>query len=205
MENMRASNEGAISVIHGEKTVEEIKAESLYRVENGLHPFTGIDGNDAREALGLVKTLDHDEWAAAWSKIGNRYLQEGEALESTDPINASGLMLRAWQLYSVGHLPSSASRGTQRAYFKALDAFIAHARFWDPPLELVRIPFADSVMIGYMRLPKDATAPVPLVLGISGLDDRKENLAEMFGCFCAGCGVLRTGRTRHWPGGNQGQ
>jgi esterase FrsA len=48
-------------------------------------------------------------------------------------------------------------------------------------LEVVRIPFEDSEIVGYLRLPKDAKGPVPIVIAISGLDSRKEDLSENFG------------------------
>ena len=58
--------------------------------------------------------------------------------------------------------------------------FLAHARFWDPPLEVVRIPFEGSEIIGYLRLPKSASGPVPVVIAVNGLDSRKEDLTESF-------------------------
>jgi esterase FrsA len=51
----------------------------------------------------------------------------------------------------------------------------------DPPLEVVHIPFENSEIIGYLRLPKNANGPVPVVIAISGLDSRKEDLSENFG------------------------
>ena len=63
---------------------------------------------------------------------------------------------------------------------KALEAFLAHARFFDPPLEVVHIPFEGKEIVGYLRLPKNATAQVPLVIAVNGLDSRKEDLTEIF-------------------------
>jgi dipeptidyl aminopeptidase/acylaminoacyl peptidase len=51
----------------------------------------------------------------------------------------------------------------------------------DPPLEVVHIPFEGSEIVGYMRLPKNSKGPVPVVIAISGLDSRKEDLSENFG------------------------
>jgi dipeptidyl aminopeptidase/acylaminoacyl peptidase len=74
-----------------------------------------------------------------------------------------------------------ASAGKKRAYEKALEAFLAHAKMMDPPLEVVRIPFENSEIVGYMRLPKNVKGSVPVVIAISGLDSRKEDLSENFG------------------------
>ena len=40
------------------------------------------------------------------------------------------------------------------SYQKSIEAFLAHARFMDPPLQVVHIPFEGKEIIGYMRLPK---------------------------------------------------
>ena len=61
-----------------------------------------------------------------------------------------------------------------------------HAKSFDPPLEIVRIPFEESEIIGYLRLPAaNVPRPVPLVLAISGLDSRKETIAETYAAAIA--------------------
>ena len=112
--------------------------------------------------------------------VADRYMNEAKSLEKTDPAKANADYIRAWRLYSFGRWPIPASPGKQRSYEKAIEAFLAHARFWDPPLEVVKIPFEGKEIIGYLRLPKNATGPVPLVLAVNGLDSRKEDLAESF-------------------------
>jgi esterase FrsA len=163
-----------------ERTLDERKAEALKRAENGMYPLIGLDPADVREAFASIKTTDKDEWAAAFIAVADRYMAEGKSLEASDPAKADANYIRAWRLYSFGRWPVPASPGKQRAYTKALEAFHAHARFWDPPLEVVRIPFESSEIVGYLRLPKNAKGPVPLVLAISGLDSRKEDLSESF-------------------------
>jgi esterase FrsA len=164
----------------GERTLDEIKAEAIHRAENGMYPLIGLDPQDIREALAGIKTRDKDEWAAAFMAVADRYMQEGHTFETSDPTKANADFIRAWRLYSFGRWPVPTSPGKQRSYEKALDAFRAHARFMDPPLETVRIPFEKSEIIGYLRLPKNATGPVPLVIVVNGLDSRKEDLAENF-------------------------
>jgi esterase FrsA len=164
-----------------ERTLDEIKSEALKRAENGMYPLIGLDPADVREAFASIKTSDNDEWAAAFSAVADRYMDQAKSLEATDPAKASATYVRAWRLYSFGRWPVPSSPGKQRAYAKALEAFLAHARFMDPPLEVVHIPFEGSEIVGYLRLPKNAKGPVPVVLAISGLDSRKEDLSENFG------------------------
>jgi len=165
---------------HAERTIDEIKTEAIHRAEVGQYPLIGLDAGDVREALNSVHTRDKDEWAAAFMAVADRYMNEAKSLEKTDPAKANADYIRAWRLYSFGRWPIPASPGKQRSYEKALEAFRAHARFFDPPMEIVKIPFEGKEIIGYLRLPKNATGPVPLVLAVNGLDSRKEDLAESF-------------------------
>ena len=163
-----------------ERTIDEIKAEAIHRAEVGQYPLIGLDPGDIREATNSIHTRDKDEWAAAFMAVADRYMNEAKSLEKTDPTKANADYIRAWRLYSFGRWPIPASPGKQRSYERAIEAFLAHARFWDPPLEIVRIPFEGKEVIGYLRLPKNTNGPVPLVLAVNGLDSRKEDLSESF-------------------------
>ena len=163
-----------------ERTLDEITTEAIHRAENGMYPLIGLDPGDVKEAFASIHTKDKDEWAAAFMGVADRYMKEAKSLEKTDPTKANADYIRAWRLYSFGRWPIPASPGKQQSYEKAIEAFLAHAKFWDPPLEVVRIPFEGKEIIGYLRLPKDAHRPVPLVLAVNGLDSRKEDLSESF-------------------------
>jgi esterase FrsA len=173
----------ALAQEHRERTLDEIKTEALKRAENGMYPLIGLDPADVREAFASIKTADNDEWAAGFAAVADRYMVHAKALESTDPAKASATYVKAWRLYSFGRWPVPASPGKQHAYAKALEAFLAHSKLMDPPLEVVRIPFEGSEIIGYLRLPKNSRGPVPVIIAISGLDSRKEDLSENFGAI----------------------
>jgi len=168
---------------HQERTLEEIKSEAIHRAEVGGYPLIGLDPNDVREAFESIQTRDKDEWAAAFMRVADRYMDEGKRLQSSDLKKADLDFIRAWRLYSFGRWPYPASPKKEISYAKAIDAFLAHAKMMDPPIEVVRIPFEGKEIIGYMRLPKGATGPVPMVLAVNGLDSRKEDLAESFGAI----------------------
>jgi len=163
-----------------ERTLDEIKAEAIHRAENGMYPLIGLDPGDVAKAFKSIKTKDKDEWAAAFMGVADRYMSEAKSLEKSDPTKANADYVRAWRLYSFGRWPTPASPGKQRSYEKAIEAFLAHAGFWNPPLEVVRIPFEGKEIIGYLRLPKNVQGPVTLVIAVNGLDSRKEDLSESF-------------------------
>jgi esterase FrsA len=160
------------------RTLAEVKAEALARAERGSYPLIGLDPADVREAFAAITTTDRDEWAAAWSAIGDRY-------------TASGDHLRAWRIYSFARWPVPLSAGKQRAYRKGVDAFLAYARAKQLPLQVIRIPFEGSEIVGYLQMPA-GVAQAPAIVAIGGLDSRKEDLAERFapllahgiGSFC---------------------
>jgi esterase FrsA len=163
-----------------ERTIDEIKTEAVHRAEVGQYPLIGLDPDDVKDAFKSIHTRHRDEWAAGFMGVADRYMNEAKSLEKTNLVKANADYIRAWRLYSFGRWPIPASPGKQRSYEKAIEAFLAHARFWDPPLEIVKIPFEGKEIIGYLRLPKNAKGPVPLVLAVNGLDSRKEDLAESF-------------------------
>jgi esterase FrsA len=165
---------------HRERTIDEVKTEAIHRAEVGQYPLIGLDPADVKEAFESIHTADKDEWAAGFMRVADRYFNEAKSLEKTDPGKANADYIRAWHLYSFGRWPIPSSPGKQRSYEKAIEAFLDHAKFYDPPLAVVHIPFEGKQIIGYLRLPKNVTGPVPLVIAVNGLDSRKEDLTESF-------------------------
>ncbi|MBV9267148.1 MAG: alpha/beta hydrolase, partial [Acidobacteriaceae bacterium] len=174
-----------------ERTIDEIKDEAIRRAQNGMYPVINLEPDDLRAAFALIHTRDNDEWAAAFMHVAGRYMSQAQSLEKTEPSKADANYIRAWRLYSFGRWPTPASPGKQRCYEKAIEAYLAHARFHDPPLQVIHIPFERKEIIAYLRLPKDATRQVPIVVAINGLDSRKEDLAESFSAILSyGIGFL---------------
>jgi pimeloyl-ACP methyl ester carboxylesterase len=129
-----------------------------------------------REALAGLNSLEPDAWAAAFSRIGDRYVEKAKSQQAASPREAAESYKLAWELYNNARWPTENSAGKKQAYAKALEAFQAYGKLIDPPLELVRIPFEGKEIVGYLRLPANVR-PAPLLLGISGLDTRKEDVA----------------------------
>ncbi|HVA93353.1 MAG TPA: alpha/beta hydrolase [Candidatus Dormibacteraeota bacterium] len=175
-----------------QRTLEELKVEAQARADRKGYPLLGIKPEDAREALGKLKSLDRDEWAAAWSAIGDRYAAEAEALAATDLKRADATYLQAWRVYSFARWPAPNSPGKQRAYERALAMFAAHGALQDPPIETWRIPFEGTEIVTYRQMPPNKEkGSVPIILAISGADSRKEDMAERFAPFLShGIGVV---------------
>lgn len=157
------------AVAQSGRTLEELKAEAQARADRNAYPLIGLRPEDVREALGRLKSLDGDEWAASWGQVADRYMAKGD-------------YDAAWKYYSFARWPQPTSPGKQRAYEKALDAYLKHAQRFDPPVQVVRVPYEGSEVVGLLRVPKGPLA-VPLVIAISGLDSRKEENVERFASF----------------------
>jgi esterase FrsA len=168
----------AVSAQTADRSIDEIKTETLARAQAQAYPALGIQPGDASDALGRIHSRDPDEWAAAWSAVADGYM--AKAVAASDPKEADANFVRAWRLYYFGQWPAPTSTGKQAAYQRAVDAYLLHAKYFDPPLEVVRIPFEGSEIVGYLRLPANSPRPAPLVLAISGLDSRKETVSETY-------------------------
>ena len=164
----------ALAQIAPPRTLEEVKEEVQGRAERKVYPVAALDPAEVREALGNLKTLDRDEWAAVWSALGERHLALAKAAVANDRRKASKEFRDAIEYFLFARFPLENSPGKARAYQQALAAFDAYAALQDPPIEVVRVPFEGRQIVGYLRVPKNVR-PAPLVITIGGLDGRKEN------------------------------
>lgn len=161
-----------------ERTLEEIKVETQARAERGAYPLGGLAPADVRDALALIDTRERDDWAHGWSTIAERALDAAATADTTALRDQA--FVRAWRLFYFAQWPVPNSPGKQAAYARAIDAYARHAALMDPPMETIHLPFEGREIVAYLRLPKNAPGPVPMVLAISGLDSRKETVAETY-------------------------
>ena len=171
----KAENGGAL-VPGGGRDLEQLKAEVQRRADRGMPPLGGISPEDAKAALARIRSLDRDEWAGAFSRVGDQHRQRAETLESNDRTGAAKAYWQAWRLHHFARWPTENAPAKQRAKQLALEAFRKYAVLLDPAIETIRIPFEGKEIVGYLRLPPNSR-PAPLVFGIAGLDSRKEDVA----------------------------
>jgi hypothetical protein len=81
-----AFGHAAVAQIAPPRTIEELKAETQARADRNGYPLIGITPADTRAALADIKTLDRDEWAAAWSKVAARYEADAKTAEAAGRI-----------------------------------------------------------------------------------------------------------------------
>jgi esterase FrsA len=156
-----------------QRTWPELKEAVQERANRNAYPMTGMKSEDVREILSQINSLDRDEWAAAWSRMGERYQARAAEQERTDPKAASESYLVAFRYFAFGGWPTPNSAGKKAAFENSVSAFRKHAQLSDPPIEYVRFPHDGKEVRAYLALPK-GVRPAPVVLAIGGLDSYKE-------------------------------
>lgn len=171
------------------RSLEEIKNDIRSRIGHRA-PFLYADPQEAEEALTRLKGVEPEPWAEAWSEIGARHEEKALTEEKAGSLQrAKEAYLKAYTYYGIARHPFPNSPGKKEAYRKTREAYLAAARFFDPALERVAIPFHGKEIIGYLRLP--AKRPAPLIMHWGGIDNWKEErhsfaetfLREGWACF----------------------
>ena len=158
----------------GPRNLDELKQETLERARHAEGPIGAVKMADAERAMANLHSLERDDWARVWSEIGEEYMAKAKSAGSE--AEARENYLSAWRYFDVGRWPTEKhSEGKRHAYERGLEAFISYGKLLDPPVEVVHIPFEDSEIVAYLRVP-NVNGPAPLVFGMNGLDSRKEGV-----------------------------
>src|SRR5947208_6007768 len=104
----------ALAQIAAPRTLGELKAEVQERADRHVYPVSQLEPAEVREALGALKSLDRDEWAAAWSAIGDRHM--AQARKASDRADASKHYKYAFEYYLFARFPLENSPGKVKAY-----------------------------------------------------------------------------------------
>src|SRR5215475_9366172 len=99
------TSQPATSQSTGERTLEEIREESIARAERGGYPLIGLAPDDVREAFSKITSRDGDQWAAAFMSVAGKYAARAKELAATDPKGARANWLKAWRLDGFGAWP----------------------------------------------------------------------------------------------------
>jgi pimeloyl-ACP methyl ester carboxylesterase len=159
----------------GERTLDEVKAE-MKRRAGRFSPFEEIRRADAEQVMDALTSLDRDHWAEEWCKIGLAYEAKGDASANAGA-GAEALAetyMLGFDACRVGRYPTPSSAGKLTAYRHSLRIFRKAAKHFDPPLEVIELPFGDKKLIGYLQLPPGVANP-PVVMHWGGVDGWKED------------------------------
>jgi dienelactone hydrolase len=159
----------------GVRSFDEVKAEVMRRAGK-INPFEGIRRDDAEKVLASLSSLDPDAWGEAWCRVGLAYEQKADARASQgapDKELADAYML-AFSNCMIARYPVPTSPRKLDAYRQSLRMFRKAAAHFDPPLQIVDIPFEGKTLTGYLQIPRGLTRP-PVVIHWGGVDGWKED------------------------------
>ena len=153
-----------------------------------------IGGADSAEAeagraiFAKMTSFDPEPWVAEWTKLAVPHEQKGAELESQGKlVEANKAYERASRLYGVARFPVINHPAKVAAYRKSIETWRKAIRTFDPPMEIVEIPFEGKTIYGHLRKPKGVDKPA-VIIRTGGVDGYKEgrNLAENLNMGCAG-------------------
>ena len=141
------------------------------------------------DTVATLKSTEDERWVPAWSAVGERFEKRADAaLARGDRANARKNYLEAKTFYSLARFPAPYHSGSAicppqmseikaRSYQRYLDCFKKATALRDEPQIELRIKRNGKQAVGYLRLPKGASAKnkVPAVLVMCGGDMYKED------------------------------
>lgn len=148
----------------------------------------GADPEVTHAIFAKLTSLDAEPWVAEWTKAALPFEQKGAELESQGKMaDANQAYLKASRYYGVARFPVINHPAKKAAYRKQIENWRKAIRSFDPPMEIVEIPFEGKTIYGHLRKPKDVTRP-PIVIRSGGVDGYKEgrNLKESIDIGAAG-------------------
>jgi hypothetical protein len=157
----------------------EVKRELLARAKENRNPFLFTIYDEVGPVIDGLRSVDRGEWASAFSALAPPHEERAATAEASgDPVTARKEYLIAYDCYHVARYPAPNSPGKLAAYRKSQENFHKAARYFDPPLERVEMPFKGRAgegghSIGLLRKPKGVTKPAVVVLW-GGIDAFKE-------------------------------
>lgn len=152
---------------------------TIARVPEFLAPRLGswvADDIDETELVDTIRSLEPGQvpsspaWVARLSEVGDSHFEKAQQLEATGTNAAvKAEYLNAAFYYFLARFPHILGPQARQAYVKHQQAYLAASRYFEPPLEVVRIPFEGKEIIGYLRVPPTQVRPAVVVIS-GGID-----------------------------------
>ena len=143
------------------------------------NPFEFTDPLEVERAFASLRSLEHGEWTAVFGALASERAERASRAEGRRDANAAKAeWLAAYNYERVARYPAPSSPEKAAAYARARDHYAKAARYFDPPLESVRIPFRGrpgegDTIVAHLRRPAVAERP-PVVVTWGGIDSYKE-------------------------------
>jgi len=133
------------------------------------------------ECLYAARQIDEyngESWITVWASLADRVLALAEdALQFRHPISAREAFLRASNYYRTAEYgcPPWHSR-FHELWQKSVRAFQSACPLFDPPIQIIQIPFEKWTLPGYFWRPKDDGIKRPTFVSLGGNDSSGEEM-----------------------------
>lgn len=156
------------------RMLEQVKGDVLSRIGKRT-PFEWVQRDDVDAVLKTLTSLDPDHWAEKWGKTGRDYEAKGDQYDREGRNGEAGkAYYKAYAFYRIARFPVPSTPGKMTAYVYSVRNFLKAAKYFDPSLEVIEIPFEGRKVVGYLQIPIGLTRP-PVVMHWGGVDAWKED------------------------------
>ena len=161
------------------RPMDEVKQELHERAKENRNPFLHTIYDEVAPVIDRLHSVDREDWAKAFGALAASHEERAAKAEAAGDANtAREEYLIAYDCYHVARYPAPNSPGKLAAYRKSQGNFHKAARYFDPPLERVEMPFKGragegAASIGLLRKPKGVARP-PVAVIWGGIDAFKE-------------------------------
>ena len=143
-------------------------------------------GLDLAELDRIIASCDsfyrggYRDWPTQWFKAGDQYLERGrKALADGHPQTAAQMMLTAavcnhlagYMHHDIGRLLPE----TRQSFLRAVEIYWEAAPLFSPPSIPIEVPYDDTVLRPFLRLPRGVERP-PCVVMIGGANSNMINM-----------------------------
>ena len=135
----------------------------------------GTSYSDFTETMARIEVWD--DWCREWGRTARSYEQLAETAAAAErALTAGGAWRRAALCWHWGKFVFVDDLAQQRAaHDRTVACFRRGAATLTPPAEPVRVPYQNTTLAAYLRVPASPTPP-PVVIMMPGLDSVKEEL-----------------------------
>lgn len=146
----------------------------------GADEYGGASFGEVLATSALIKAGDYDSWYEAWNTIADRIAGEGDGqMAKGRKISARDSYLRASNYYRCSEFFLHANPKdprVARAYRRSVETYKACAKLFDPPIELVEIPYEGTTLPGYLHRVDGSARRRPLLIMHTGFDGSAEEM-----------------------------
>ncbi len=136
----------------------------------------GTSYSDFTQTMARIRVWD--DWCREWGRTARRYEEMAETAEEAGRIvTAGGAWRRAALCWHWGKFVFVDHPDEQRAaHERTVACFRRGAEALSPPAEAVRVPYRETTLAAYLRVPVAGRGKAPVVIMMPGLDSVKEEL-----------------------------